>query len=146
MTIKAAVLATSVAMAELCADRASAQPPEHTKLRIPTVAVSAAAAGDLASTYYGLNRLGIRESNPLLQRWQDSRRKLVWMAAAIDFGSISTWNIAVGRDHPRVAVSGLWVMTAFRTYLAIHNLRTTSGTPLKSRDAETAHAPPPHSD
>src|ERR671936_670804 len=134
MTIKAAVLATAVAMAGLCADRASGPPPEQNRLRIPTVAVSAAAAGDLASTYYGLNRLGIRESSPLLQRWQDSRGKLVWMAAAIDVGSITAWNIAVGRNHPRVAVSGLWVMTAFRTYLAIHNLRTTSGTPLTSRD------------
>jgi hypothetical protein len=38
-------------------------------------------------------------------------------------GSVSVWNVAVGRRHERVAVAGLWAMTAFRAYLAMHNLR-----------------------
>jgi hypothetical protein len=45
------------------------------------------------------------------------------MGALMDIGGITAWNLTVGQKHPRVATAGLWAMTAFRSYLAIHNLR-----------------------
>jgi hypothetical protein len=101
---------------------AAAQQPEH-RLVIPTAAVSAAAAADLATTFYGLRYADVRETSPLLRRWQNSRGKLVSMGALLDVASITAWDVAMAREHPRVAISGLWVMTAFRSYLAIHNLQ-----------------------
>jgi hypothetical protein len=47
----------------------------------------------------------------------------VTVGAAIDVGAAFTWNYTVGRRNPRLAAAGLWTMTAFRAYLAIHNLR-----------------------
>src|SRR3982750_2453496 len=78
------------------------------RLNIPTFPASAAAAADLASTYQGLKHVDVQETSPLLRRWQGSRGKLVSMAALMDMGSITAWNLTVGRADPRGAVSGLW--------------------------------------
>jgi hypothetical protein len=99
---------------------AGAQPA---RLDLATVAASAAAAADWTSTYHGLKHYNLRESNPLLQPWQQSPEKLVSMGAMMDAGAVTAWNLVIGRNHPRVAVAGLWGMAAFRTYLAIQNLR-----------------------
>ena len=46
---------------------------------------------------------------------------LVSMGAMIDVAGISAWNLTMGPKHPKMAAAGLWTMTAFRAYLAIHN-------------------------
>jgi len=89
------------------------------------MAASAAAAADWASTYHALKYYRVRETNPLLRPIDHSPASLVTMGALIDAGAFSAWNLAVGRRHERVAAAGLWAMAAFRTYLVIHNIRTT---------------------
>jgi hypothetical protein len=101
---------------------ASAQ-DNSSRLRLPTIAASAAAAADWASTYHGLKYYKLRETNPLLQSFQRSPGQLVTMGAAIDAATFSAWNVTVGRRHPRVAAAGLWAMAGFRAYLVVHNLR-----------------------
>jgi hypothetical protein len=101
---------------------ASAQDNSN-RLRLPTIAASAAAAADWASTYHALKYYNLRETNPMLQPFQNSPGRLVTMGAAIDAAAFSTWNVTVGRKHPRVAAAGLWAMAGFRAYLVIHNLR-----------------------
>src|SRR5687768_17278355 len=101
---------------------ASAQ-DSSSRLRIPTIAASAAAAADWASTYHGLKYYNLRETNPLLQPFQKSPGQLITVGAAIDAATFSAWNVAMGRRHPRIAAAGLWAMAGFRTYLVIHNLR-----------------------
>lgn len=90
---------------------------------VPTIVASSAAAADWVSTYHALKFYKLRESNPLLKPFDDSPAHVVWLGAAIDVGGISAWNLGVGRNHPKIAASGLWVMTAFRACLAVHNMR-----------------------
>ncbi len=92
-------------------------------LTIPTIAASAAAAADWASTYHALKYYKVREQNPVLRPLQETPGSLISLGGIIDAGSLSAWNLTMGRKNQRVAVTGLWAMTAFRTYLAIHNMR-----------------------
>ncbi len=93
------------------------------RLKLPTMVASAAAAADWASTYHGLKYYNLRETNPLLQPFQKSPGQLVTMGAAIDAATFSAWNVTMGRRHPRIAAAGLWAMAGFRAYLVVHNLR-----------------------
>jgi hypothetical protein len=104
---------------------AFAQEPSlpHPSLRLPTIAAGAAASADWITTYHALSNYQVRESNPLLKPWSRAPGQLISMGALMDVGGITAWNLTMGQKHPRVAVAGLWVMTAFRSYLAIHNLR-----------------------
>jgi hypothetical protein len=117
----------AAALLVLCAFSASASAQElaapRPSLRIPTIAASAAAAADWASTYHALSNYRVHETNPLLRPWSDSPGQLVGMGALMDVAGVSAWNLTIGPKHPKVAVAGLWAMTAFRSYLAIHNLR-----------------------
>jgi hypothetical protein len=110
---------------------ASAQEPPKS-LKLPTIVASAAAAADWASTYHALTFYNLRETNPLLQSF-DSPGKLVSTGAAIDAATFSTWNLTMGRKHPRVAAAGLWAMAAFRAYLVVHNLRNEQKVERRSR-------------
>ena len=92
-------------------------------LRIPTTIASVAAAADWASTYHAMSNYHVRETNILLQPWQDSPGKLVVVGAAIDVGTFMAWNKFVGERHPKVASAGMWAMAGFRAYLVFHNLR-----------------------
>jgi hypothetical protein len=94
-------------------------------LVVPTIAASAAAAADWATTYYALDNFRIHERNPLLRPFAGSPGQLVTVGAAIDAGAVTAWNLTVGRRKPRLAAAGLWALTAFRTYLAVKNLRNT---------------------
>ena len=96
---------------------------EEGRLKLPTIAASAAAAADWASTYHALKYYKVREMNPLLRPFDSSPSSVVSIGAMMDVGAISAWNLTVGRKSPRVAAAGLWAMTAFRAYLAIHNMR-----------------------
>ena len=91
-------------------------------LKPPTIAASAAAAADWATTYHALKYYKLREANPLLQALSGSPGPLVSIGAAIDVGAVSAWNLSIGRSRPQTAAAGLWAMAAFRSYLAIHNL------------------------
>lgn len=92
-------------------------------LRIPTIAASAAAAADWASTYHALKYYKVREVNPLLRPLDGSPSSLITVGGLIDAGAFSVWNVTVGRRNERVAAAGLWAMTAFRAFLVIHNIR-----------------------
>ncbi len=94
-------------------------------MRAPTIAASAAAAADWATTYYAVKYFKVRELNPIINSLQHKPGRMISTGAAIDAGLVSAWNLGIGRKHERVAMAGLWAMTAFRTYLAIHNLRNT---------------------
>ena len=98
---------------------------QESRLKLPTIAASTAAAADWATTYHALKHYRVRETNPLLRSLDHSPSSLVSLGAAIDAGAFSVWNLTVGRKNERVAIAGLWAMTAFRTFLAIHNLRNT---------------------
>ena len=96
---------------------------QEKRLTIPTIAASAAAAADWASTYHALKHYRMREVNPILRPLDTSPGSMVTVGALIDVGTVSAWNLTVGRKNPRVAAAGLWAMAAFRTYLVVHNLR-----------------------
>src|SRR5688500_4422439 len=120
----------------LLAPAASAQtltPAVKPNLRLPTIAASAAAAADWASTYHALTYYQLRETNPLLQGFQESPGKLVTVGAAIDAAAFSAWNVTVGRKHPRIAAAGLWAMAGFRAFLVFHNLRNEQKVPRRTR-------------
>ena len=106
----------------VCAVPAAAAAQE-TSLRLPTIAASAAAAADWASTYHALKFYKVREVNPLLRSLDSSPGPMVTVGGLIDVGGFTAWNLTVGRKNPRLAAAGLWGMAAFRTYLAIHNVR-----------------------
>ena len=109
-------------LALVCALPAAAHAQES-RLREATIAASAAAAADWASTYHAIKFFKVRETNPLLRPLDHRPGQMVALGAAIDAGAITAWNMTMGREHPRIAVAGLWAMTAFRAYLTIHNIR-----------------------
>lgn len=98
---------------------------ENRPLRTATIAASSAAAADWISTYHALKYFKVRETNPLLRPLDHEPGAMVSAGALLDAGIITTWNMTMGKKHPRVAVAGLWAMTAFRAYLAVHNFRNT---------------------
>ena len=51
---------------------------------------------------------------------------MISVGAAMDVGMVTAWNMTVGRKNEKIAAIGLWSMAAFRTYLAIHNIRNQS--------------------
>ncbi len=106
-----------------CPNVLFAQDAARPSLKLPTTMFAAAATADWATTYHGLKHYRLRETNPLLRPFERTPAKMVVLGAAIDIGGVALWNHAVGRKHPRVAVAGLWAMTAFRAYLAVHNIR-----------------------
>ena len=120
--LKLSVFCLVLALA--CPLAASAQERERDRgLKLPTTMFAAAAAADWVTTYHGLKHYRLRETNPLLRPFDDTPGKMVLLGGAIDLGAAAAWHYGVGRDHPRLAAAGLWTMTAFRAYLAIHNLR-----------------------
>jgi hypothetical protein len=134
-------ISACVVLVTLAPALASAQ---DSPLRTPTIAASAAAAADWASTYYALKDFRLREVNPILRPMQGDPGRLISMGAMMDIGLVSAWNVGVGRDHPRAAVTGLWAMTAFRAYLALHNLRNTKRAERRAAvRSETAMLTPP---
>jgi hypothetical protein len=101
------------------------------QLTLPTIVAGAAATGDWITTYHALKNYRLREANPLLRPFDDSPARVVWLGAAMDVGGVTAWNLAVGRQHPRLAASGLWAMSAFRAYLAVHNMRNEHRVPRR---------------
>jgi len=110
----------------VCFLPATAFAQEGNSLRIPTIAASAAAAADWASTYHALKHYKVQEQNPFLRPFQETPGSMVSLGAVMDAGAFSAWNLTVGRKNPRTAAAGLWAMAAFRAYLAVHNMRNTT--------------------
>lgn len=111
-------------LALVCPRSASAQvEPRTDGLRLPTSLFASAATADWATTYWGIKHFRLRETNPLIRKFERTPGKMVLIGAAIDAGAVTAWNLTMGRKHPRVAAAGLWTMTAFRAYLAFHNSR-----------------------
>ena len=112
----------AVILVSLCLWPAAASAQDGS-LRSATIAASSAAAADWVSTYQALKFFKLREMNPVLRPLDHRPGPMVTVGALIDMGGITAWNLTVGRSHPRVAATGLWAMTAFRAYLAVHNYR-----------------------
>ena len=117
-------LRLSAAVLVVCLGPATAS-AQTNGLKVPTIAASAAAAADWASTYHAIKHYKIHETNPLLRPFDHSPGQLVTVGALMDAGALTAWNLTVGKKKPRLAAAGLWTMTAFRAYLAVHNIRNT---------------------
>ncbi len=115
------ILAAALLVAILIPTLVSAQDLQQSRLRWPTIAAAAAATADWATTYHALKFYKVQEQNPVLRPFQSTPGRLVSVGAMIDVAGISAWNLTMGPKHPKMAAAGLWTMTAFRTYLAIHN-------------------------
>ena len=115
------VRAAALLVAILIPTLVSAQDLRQSRLRWPTIAAGAAATADWATTYHALKFYKVQEQNPVLKPFQSTPGRLVTMGGMIDVAGISAWNLTIGPKHPKMAAAGLWTMTAFRAYLAIHN-------------------------
>lgn len=113
-----------LACAVICLPPTAAAAQDHGRgLAIPTIAASAAAAADWASTYHALKYYRMQEQNPVPRPLQKAPGSLISVGTIIDAGSLSAWNLTMGRKNQRVAAAGLWAMAAFRGYLVLHNMR-----------------------
>jgi hypothetical protein len=93
----------------------------HGRLYWPTLAASSAATADWITTYHALKFYRVQEQNPLLKPFQSNPARMVSMGALMDIAGVSAWNLTIGQKHQRVGAAGLWTMTAFRVFLAVHN-------------------------
>ena len=115
------VLAAALLVALIIPSVASAQEPQRNPLLLPTIAAGTAATADWITTYHALKFFKVQETNPLLKPWQASPMRMVSLGGVIDVAGVSAWNLAIGPKHDKIAAAGLWTMTAFRMYLAVHN-------------------------
>ena len=118
------VLAAALLVAGLLPSTAAAQDPQRQsrgRLYWPTIAATGAATADWITTYHALTFYQVHEQNPLLKPLQHTPMRMVSVGGLIDVAGISAWNVTVGPKHDKLAAAGLWTMTAFRVYLAVHN-------------------------
>ena len=115
------VLAAALLVAVVLPSTAAAQEQQRGRLYWPTIAAGSAAAADWMTTYHALKFYQVREQNPLLKPLQHEPMRMVSVGGLIDVAGISAWNLTVGPKHDKIAAAGLWTMTAFRVYLAVHN-------------------------
>ena len=118
---KRQVLAVALLVAFLVPSAAVAQEPQRNRLLLPTIAAGTAATADWMTTYHALKFFKVQETNPLLKPMQASPMRMVTIGGIIDVAGVSAWNMTVGPKHDKLAAAGLWTMTAFRVYLAVHN-------------------------
>src|SRR5436190_19308317 len=100
---------------------APAQDTPRGRLYWPTIAAGTAATADWVTTYHALKFFKVQETNPLLKPMQTSPARMISIGGAIDVAGVAAWNMTMGPRHERLAAAGLWTMTAFRLYLAVHN-------------------------
>jgi hypothetical protein len=115
------VLATALLVAIFLPSTAAAQDQLRGRLYWPTIAATGAATADWITTYHALKFYKVREQNPLLKPLDRTPMRMVSVGGLIDVAGISAWNVTVGPKHDKIAAAGLWAMTAFRVYLAVHN-------------------------
>ena len=114
-------LAAALLVAVIVPSVAFAQEPQRGRLYWPTMAAGTAATADWMTTYHALKFYKVQEQNPLLKPLQASPGRMIWVGGIIDVAGVGAWNYAMGPRHQRLAAAGLWTMTAFRVYLAVHN-------------------------
>jgi hypothetical protein len=116
------ILAAALLAAVVLPSTATAQEQQQRgRLYWPTIAASGAATADWITTYHALKFYRVREQNPLLKPLDHTPMRMVSVGGLIDVAGISAWNLTVGPKHDKIAAAGLWTMTAFRIYLAVHN-------------------------
>lgn len=115
------VLAAALLVAIFVPATASAQDMQRGRLYWPTVAAGTAATADWVTTYHALKFFKVQETNPLLKPMQTSPARMISVGGAIDVAGVAAWNMTMGPKHDKLAAAGLWTMTAFRLYLAVHN-------------------------
>src|SRR5437868_15058870 len=113
------VLAAAVLVVTILPSAASAQ--GTTTLLLPTIVASGAATADWATTYHALKFYRVQEQNPFLKPLEQRPGRMISVGALMDVGGVTAWNAMMGPKHEKLAAAGLWTMTAFRVYLAIHN-------------------------
>ena len=118
---KVRVLAAALLFAMVFPSIANAQEPQRGRLYWPTIAAGGAATADWITTYHALKFYKVQEANPLLKPMQSSPARMVSVGGVIDVAGIAAWNFTMGPKHDKLAAAGLWTMTAFRVYLAVHN-------------------------
>ena len=121
---RASLAAAALLVALIVPSTAFAQEPppaQRGRLMWPTIAAGSAATADWITTYHALKFYKVQEQNPLLKPLQHKPGGMVSLGGMIDVAGLSAWNVTVGPRHPKLAAAGLWTMTAFRVYLAIHN-------------------------
>ena len=117
-------LAAALLVAIVVPSAASAQEPQlqrSSRLYWPTIAAGTAATADWITTYHALKFYKVQETNPLLKPMQSTPMRMVSVGGVIDVAGVAAWNFTVGPKHDKLAAAGLWTMTAFRVYLAVHN-------------------------
>ena len=120
---KVRVLAAALLVALVVPSIASAQDRQRIQGRLywPTIAAGTAATADWITTYHALKFYRVQETNPVLKPMQATPAKMITVGGVIDVAGVAAWNFTVGPRHDRLAATGLWTMTAFRLYLALHN-------------------------
>ncbi|PYR65331.1 MAG: hypothetical protein DMF87_18155 [Acidobacteria bacterium] len=120
---KVRVLAAALLVALVSPSLASAQDLQKSQGRLywPTIAAGTAATADWVTTYHALKFFKVQETNPVLKPMQTTPAKMITVGGMIDMAGVAAWNMTLGPKHDRLAVAGLWTMTAFRLYLAVHN-------------------------
>jgi len=111
------VLAAAVLAVAIIPSTASAEGT----LLLPTIFASGAAAADWTTTYHALKFYRVQEQNPFLKPMQATPGRMISVGALMDVGGVTAWNSLMGPKHEKLAAAGLWTMTAFRVYLAVHN-------------------------
>jgi hypothetical protein len=116
------IFAAALLVALVLPSTASAQQEQQRgRLYWPTIAAGGAATADWITTYHALKYYKVREQNPLLKPLQANPAGMVSVGGLIDVAGMSAWNFTMGPKHDKIAAAGLWTMTAFRVYLAVHN-------------------------
>jgi hypothetical protein len=115
------VLAAALLVAFVVPSAAFAQDAQRNRLLLPTIAAGTAATADWITTYHALKFYKVQETNPLLKPMQHTPMRMVSVGGVIDVAGVAAWNFTVGPKHDKLAAAGLWTMTAFRVYLAVHN-------------------------
>jgi hypothetical protein len=118
---KVRVSAAALLVALVIPSMATAQDRQQGRLYWPTIAAGSAATADWVTTYHALKFYRVQESNPLLKPLQASPARMVSVGGMIDVVGVAAWNFTIGPRHDKIAAAGLWTMTAFRLYLALHN-------------------------
>jgi hypothetical protein len=118
---KLQIFAAALLVALALSSPAAAQDRPRGRLYWPTIAAGGAATADWITTYHALRFYKVREQNPLLKPLDRTPMRMVSVGGLIDVAGISAWNMSVGPKHDKIAAAGLWTMTAFRIYLAVHN-------------------------
>lgn len=93
-------------------------------LNVPLLAFGLSASADWASTAWALKNGGV-EQNPTVA-WLKSPPAIIAAGAGLDALGAWTWMKVVGPNHPKIQAAGLYIATAVRGAIVIHNIKANS--------------------